>query len=168
MNLPLNHSSNVQSKIGRVKRFMLLAGVQWTTLDSSQPSFTLPHNPSIPILNCHNRAFDFCHLNSTHAGMVPLVLTDNYHKVLTQLVQHEATAITQRDTRQTLVRELLHTAIIFLRILYILISTHFPDNVNRLDPVLNVPEAGTQRQKFSCHISAISMLSIIFLQLVRM
>jgi len=62
MNLPLNQSSNVQSTIGRVNSFMLLAGVRWTTLDSFQPLFTSPHNP---ILNHHNRVFEICRLNST-------------------------------------------------------------------------------------------------------
>jgi len=65
MNLPLNQSSNIQSTIGRVNSFMLSAGVRWTTLESCQPSFTLPHNPSIPILNRHNRIFDIFRLNST-------------------------------------------------------------------------------------------------------
>jgi len=62
MNQPLNQSSNVQSTIGRVNSFMSSAGVQWTMLDSSQPSFTLLHNP---ILNRHNRVFEICCLNST-------------------------------------------------------------------------------------------------------
>jgi len=63
MNLPLNQFSNIQSTIGRVNSFIQSAGVRWTTLDSTQPSFTLPHNPSIPILNRHNRVFDICRLN---------------------------------------------------------------------------------------------------------
>jgi len=48
-----------------------------------------------------------------------------------------------RETHwQTLLRSLVYTAISFLRTLYSYFRT-FPCNVNRLDPVLNVPEYGT-------------------------
>jgi len=43
------------------------------------PSFTLPLNPSIPNLNHHNSFLPF----EFHKGAVPVVLTENYHKVLT-------------------------------------------------------------------------------------
>ena len=35
-------SIHVQSTIGRVKSFIWLVGIRWTTLDSSQPPFKLP------------------------------------------------------------------------------------------------------------------------------
>jgi len=77
---------------------MSLAGVQWTTLDSFQPSFTLLHNPSIQILNHHNKVFDIRHLNSTQERRQWFSRTTTTRCYL-QLVQRAATPITQRDTR---------------------------------------------------------------------
>jgi len=120
-----------------VNSFMLSAGVRWTTLDSSQPSFTLPHNPSIPILNRHKSLwhlpFEF------HTGAVPVVLKDNYHKVLTTTSTTQGYSYhPETHGRHQFVS--YFTPPLAFSAHYIIISVHSPDNVNRLDPVLNVPE----------------------------
>jgi len=84
------------------------------------------------------RLLEYCCLNATwdwHQGFTQTTTKgddNNYHKVKLQ--------ISPRETHwQTLLCSLVYTAISFLCTLSSYFCT-FPCNVNRLDPVLNVPE----------------------------
>ena len=131
----LGVSSNISH--GRIKEdtdtnLLKLAGssetahtlAAWNHLDSNRT--TIP------------RLLAYCCLNATRERRQSFTQTTtkgddyNYHKAKLQL--------SPRETHwQTLLRSLVYTAISFLRTLYSYFRA-FPCNVNRSDPVLNVPE----------------------------
>jgi len=86
------------------------------------------------------RLVAYCCLNATRERRQGFTQTTtkgddyNYYKAKLQL--------SSRETHwQTLLRSLVYTTISFLRTLHVYSCFHvFPCNVNRLDPVLNVPK----------------------------